>query len=191
MQKPAITSCEIHPVLKQRWSPRSFNPDKPVPRQQLLRLFEAARWAPSAFNEQPWRYILGIKGHENWQKIFDSLVEFNRDWAVHAPVLLVTLAKKTFTKNGKDNAHRLYDLGDSVAHMSFQAYADGLVMHQMGGFSAAKLTEAFAISEAFEPVTVIAVGYQDLPAKLQGSLYDSEIAGRTRKPVEELVISGL
>jgi nitroreductase len=187
MQKPAITNHDIHPVIKARWSPRSFNPNRPVEEEKLRRLFEAARWAPSGFNEQPWRFIAGIQGDDNWKAIFSTLVSFNQEWAQNAPILVMTLGKKTLAKNGKPNASFTYDLGASVAYMTFQAYTDGLVMHQMGGFSKEKAMEAFGLSEDIEPVTVVAIGYQDLPEKLNTEMEEMERAVRTRLPIEDLV----
>lgn len=187
MQKPAITTLDIHPVIKARWSPRSFNPDRPVEQEKLNRLFEAARWAPSGFNEQPWRYIAGIKGDDNWNAIFSTLVSFNQEWAQNAPVLVMTMGKKTLAKNGKPNASYIYDLGASVAYMTFQAYTDGLVMHQMGGFSKENAMEAFDLSEDFEPLTVIAIGYQDIPEKLNPDMEEMERTARTRLPLHDIV----
>lgn len=188
--KPAVTTLDIHPVIRDRWSPRSFNPSMPVEKEKLDRMLEAARWAPSSFNEQPWRFILGIRGDGVYEKVLDTLVESNREWARNAPVLLISIGKRTYTKNGKPNKVFKYELGTSVAYMTFQAYSEGLVMHQMGGFSKEKSIETFGISEDFEPVTVIAVGYQDDPVKLPADHRKSELAPRFRRAPEDLLWKG-
>jgi nitroreductase len=189
MDKPALTELNLHPVLKKRWSPRSFQAGRPVEPEKLERLFEAARWAPSSFNEQPWRFIVGRKGDETWDRIHASLAEFNRKWAHLAPVLVVSLGKKTYTKNGRDNKVFPYDVGASVAHMTFQAYSEGLVMHQMGGFDKDRVREAFGVPDDYEPKTAIAIGYQDEPERLIPEMEESERAPRSRKVLEELVFS--
>lgn len=200
MNKPAITKLEIHPVIKKRWSPRSFQADKPVEPEKLQRIFEAARWAPSSFNEQPWRFIIGTRGDgskgdgtrgdETWEKLYGTLAEFNQKWAHLAPILVLTLGKKTHTKTGKPNKVYKYDLGASAAYMTFQAYTDGLVMHQMGGFDKEKAIEAFDIPADYEPVTAIAIGYQDVPEKLIPEMEESERAPRTRHELDKLLFSG-
>ena len=243
MNKPAITKLEIHPIIKKRWSPRSFQTDKPVEPEKLQRIFEAARWAPSSFNEQPWRFIVGTRaesikvddskgdagksdgsmgdagksngikgdadksdgskggagdgsmvygsaGRETWEKLFGTLAEFNQKWAHLAPVLVLTMGKKTYAKNGKPNKVHQYDLGASAAYMTFQAYSEGLVMHQMGGFDKQKAIAAFDIPEDYEPVSTIAMGYQDVPEKLIPEMEESERAKRTRHEMDQFVFSG-
>lgn len=190
MDKPAITTLDIHPVIRKRWSPRSFQTSVPVETEKIQRIFEAARWAPSSFNEQPWRFIVGIKGDETWDKLHACLAEFNQKWAHLAPVLVLTMGKKTFTKNGKDNKVYKYDLGASAAYMTFQAYSEGLVMHQMGGFSKEKARETFGIPDDFDPVSAIAIGYQDVPERLIPEMEESERAPRKRHAPDQFVFSG-
>jgi nitroreductase len=195
MDKPAITNLEIHPVIKKRWSPRSFQPNKHVEPEKLQRIFDAARWAPSSFNEQPWRFIVGTRGagskpDETWEKLYGTLAEFNQKWAHLAPVLVITLGKKTYTKNGNPSKVYKYDLGASAAYMTFQAYSEGLVMHQMGGFDKEKAIEAFEVPGDYEPVTAIAIGYQDVPEKLIPEMEKSERAPRSRHELDQLVFSG-
>lgn len=189
MEKPATTDLDIHPIIKKRWSPRSFKPTLPVEKEKLRRVFEAARWAPSSFNEQPWRFIVGLKGDATWGKLFGTLAEFNQKWAHLAPVLVLTLGKKTYAKNGNPNMVHKYDLGASAAYMTFQAYSEGLVMHQMGGFSKEKAVEAFAVPEDYEPVSAIAIGYQDRPEMLIPEMEESERAARQRQEIEKMVFS--
>lgn len=188
MDKPAKTSVPINPVIKKRWSPRSFSPE-PVAPHLLRQLMEAARWAPSSFNEQPWRFIIGQKGDETYEHILQSLVKFNRNWSHLAPVLAITIVKKTFSKNGKSNRVSTFDVGQSVAYLTFQAYDLGLVMHQMAGMDLEKAARLFAIPEDYEPLTAFALGYQGPVENLPEDLHESEISGRSRKPLHELVFS--
>ena len=191
IDKPAITELDIHPVIRQRWSPRSFDPNRKVGKEKIRRFIEAARWAPSSFNEQPWRFIVGQKGDTTWDKLLDTMVEFNQRWAQHADVLVLSLGKKTLTKNGKPNGTYRYDVGGSMAYMTFQAVADGLSTHQMGGFSKEKAIEAFDISDDYEPLTIMAIGYQDDPEKLDDDMRKTELSTRTRMEAESLVLAGV
>lgn len=187
MEKPAITALDIHPVIKNRWSPRSFS-DKAVSSEQLQRILEAARWAPSSFNEQPWRFIVGIKGDETYSKLYDCLVEFNQIWAGNAPVLVLAIGKKTSAK-GEENTVYQYDVGQSMAYITLQAEAEGLKSHQMGGFSKTKARDLFNIPEDFNPMVMSAIGYQDEPEKLKPDFANMEKQPRARKPLSELVFS--
>ncbi len=187
MEKPAITTLDIHPVIKNRWSPRSFS-DKAVSSEQLQRILEAARWAPSSFNEQPWRFIVGIKGDETYNKLYDSLVEFNQIWAGNAPVLVLAIGKKTSAK-GEENSVYQYDVGQSMAYITLQAETEGLKSHQMGGFSKTKARNVFNIPEDFEPMVMSAIGYQDEPEKLKPNFASMEKQPRVRKALSELVFS--
>jgi nitroreductase len=186
MEKPAVTEKELHPVIRKRWSPRSFDAGRVVEEEKIQRFLEAARWAPSSFNEQPWRYVVGIKGGDAWKGIFETLVEFNQQWAVNANVLVMTLGKKTLSRNGKPNGTFRYDAGGSVAYMTMQAVSDGLMTHQMGGFSKEKAMETFGFPDDLEPLTVMAIGYQDAPEKLiDAGMRESETAARQRRSVTE------
>jgi nitroreductase len=186
MEKPAITQYEIHPILKNRWSPRSFT-NRPVPKESLQRILEAARWTPSSFNEQPWRFIVGIKGEKTWDMIYETLVEFNQKWAKLAPVLIMSVGSKILSKNDKPNKMYIYDVGQSVSYITFQAMHEGLRVHQMGGFSAEKAIELFNIPNDFQPLTVIAIGYQGDPELLDNDLKKTEIGARSRKELKVLV----
>ncbi len=188
MDKPAITNKTIHPIIKKRWSPRSFE-DRAIEKDKLQRIFDAGRWAPSSFNEQPWRFMLGLKGGQTWDKIYESLVDFNQQWAKLAPLLVLTIGKKTSSRNNAENRVFQYDVGQSVAYITFQAYEEGLVMHQMSGFSKEKAAELFEIPEDYEPLTVFAMGYQGEPERLDGDFVSMEKAPRQRKELPELVFS--
>lgn len=188
MEKPAQTILNIHPIIKKRWSPRAFS-NQQVEKDQLRRILEAARWSPSSFNEQPWRFIIGIKGNEYWDKLFECMVEFNQKWAGKAPVLLLALGKKTGSKNGKPNQVYQYDVGQSMAYITFQLMEEGLVAHQMGGFSKEKAREYFSVPDDYEPIAMMAIGHQDEPANLSPDFEEMELAPRQRKDMEELVLN--
>ncbi|MDP3463162.1 MAG: nitroreductase family protein [Bacteroidales bacterium] len=190
INKTAETTYAIHSLLKKRWSPRAFS-NKVVESEKLLSMLEAARWSPSSSNEQPWAFIVGLKGDETYQKIFDTLVEFNQLWAITAPVLILSIGNSMSAKNPtKPNASYRYDLGQSVAHLTFQAMSDGLFVHQMGGFDTNKAAELFEIPQGFHVVTAIAVGYIGDPEVLHPNLKKMEYADRERKPIESMVFSG-
>lgn len=179
----------VLPVFHERWSPRSFA-DREVSRETLAKIFEAARWAASASNEQPWRFVVGLHGTETHKKIFESLMPGNQKWAGKAPVLMFGTAHKIFAKNGTPNKFALYDLGAAASYMTLQAAALGLGTHQMAGYDEAKARELLGISEEYLVGAAIAMGYQDDPEKLgDAGLIDREIAARERKALREFVIS--
>ena len=191
MVKPAPVDHQIHPLLAERWSPRAFSPD-PVPRDQLLQLFEAARWAPSSYNEQPWRYIVATKDNsEHFEKVLSCLVEFNQQWARQAPVLAISIASKTFQKNGKPNRHALHDVGAASAMLSIQATALGLFVHQMAGIDIEKIRQEFALNEDEEPVAGLAIGKAGDSETLPEKFREGESKPRTRKPLSEVVWFGV
>lgn len=187
MEKPARTNVEIHELLTKRYSPRAFS-SKQVEREKLEKMLEAARWAPSASNDQPWCFIIGIKEHDEiYDKIYDSLLEFNKEWNINVQVLILICAHRISVKTGKENPYRLYDTGQAAAHMTFQATAEGLYVHQMGGFDKEKVIKLLKIPEEIDPVTVMSVGYlgelKDLPERF----HKQELAERTRKTITEIV----
>ncbi|GAB3052157.1 nitroreductase family protein [Sediminivirga luteola] len=193
MTEAAVTSRTApadHPildVLAGRWSPRAFDETAPVDPAKLDAALEAARWSPSAFNAQPWRFIVGQRGTETFEKIFGTLVQFNQDWAKRVGALILTAAEV-----GDDprtpNLIAYYDLGQSVAHLSVQAHADGLYVHQMTGFDANAASEAFELPAGFVPVSVVALGEAGSPEVLDGALRERESAPRERKPQSEIVL---
>ncbi|HPE34937.1 MAG TPA: nitroreductase family protein [Bacteroidales bacterium] len=188
MKKPANTRVRIHPLLAERWSPRAFS-HRPVSDEQLERLFEAARWAPSASNEQPWYFIVGRSGDETCQKIYDALVEFNQLWAKTAPVLVVAVSRKNSLKSGTLNTWHSYDLGQAVAHLTVQAMHEGLFVHQMGGFNSMQISEAFKIGDDYLVITIFAVGYAGDYKVLHPNLQKLELAERMRKEQKEFVFT--
>ena len=190
MHKPATNAFPIHDLIRDRWSPRAFS-DKPVQPEVLASLFEAARWAPSSFNEQPWAYLVATKDDpENFAKMLSVLVDFNAGWAKNAPVLVLAVARLTFQNNGKPNRNAFYDTGAASALLSVEATARGLVVHQMAGFDAEKARQAFAIPSGWEPIAAMAIGYPGDTSSLPDSLREKELAPRTRKPLSEFVMSG-
>ena len=190
MEKIAETQVPIHELMRRRWSPRAFS-ELPVEPHKLLSVFEAARWAASASNEQPWAFLVATQGDpKNYENMLGVLVDFNRGWANKAPVLILTVAHTQFEKDGKPNRHGFYDLGQAAANLALQATALGLTAHQMAGFSVEAARERFAVPEGWEPVSVIALGYPGDLDSLTDKLRQREIAQRHRKPLETFVFSG-
>jgi len=179
----------ITEAIYNRRSPRSYS-DKKIPENVLLELFEAARWAPSSMNEQPWLYLYAYNGTEKFNKILDSLVPFNKQWAKNASVLVVSLAKKTFDYNNKENKYYFYDAGSANQNLLLAAFNSDIYGHPMGGFESSILVNNFNIPTNIEPVCVISLGYLDSPDKLPEDLRTREIAERQRRPIEEFVIQG-
>lgn len=188
--KPAATEAPIEELIAGRWSPRAFDSGRRVEPEKLASLLEAARWAPSCFNEQPWRYLVfDGSDPEARQKAEECLVEGNA-WAKRAAVLLIGVVRGTFTHNGKPNRHATHDLGAASLALALQAAALGLVVHQMGGFKPDDARSFFAIPEGFEPLTMIAVGYAGDVDLLTLSQKAGETGPRARKPQAEFVFFG-
>jgi len=190
MQKLAPAESPIHDLIRERWSPRAFA-DKPVPHDALRSLFEAARWAPSSNNEQPWAYLVATKDDkENFAKTLGVLVEFNASWAKNAPVLALAVAKLAFAKNNAPNRNAPYDLGAASAFLTVEATSRGIFVHQMAGFDPQKARQTFGIPSDWDSFAALAIGYPGDPESLPQSLKDREVAPRTRKPVSEFVMAG-
>lgn len=187
-QKYADNQYPILEILRKRWSPRAFS-ETPVEKEKLLSLFEAARWSPSAMNEQPWCFILGEKTDPTYQKIFDCLLESNQIWAKYAPVLLMSLGKINLSRSGKPNEYYRYDTGQSLAHLSIQAIEMGLYVHQMAGFDPDSARSLFKIPDNYIPLTVIAIGYPGDPSILPEQLYKRELSKRERREITEFIFS--
>ena len=177
----------LHPLLQQRWSPRAFVPGKPLSTEQAEVLFEAARWAPSSWNEQPWRYWYALWGEPGFNDLLEVLVEANRQWARNASMLILSAASMKYRRNGKPNKHAWYDTGQANFALTVQATAMGLYVHQMGGFSAEKAKALLALPDDIEPVVMMAVGYKGDPAILDADLRPLEIPHKERLPLEKLV----
>jgi nitroreductase len=186
-RRNAETSVPLVPLLDERWSPRSFDPRATISDQQLDALLEAARWAPSASNKQPRRFIAGRRGTATFDAIVDALMGFNAAWAPNASALIVALADVSAIRAGEPSWAE-YDLGQAVAHLTVQAHAEGLHTHQMAGVEWDRLIAEFDLPDTLKPVTVTAVGVVDEADKLSEVLAERERAPRTRLPLEELVL---
>jgi len=190
MEKPATADHPIHELIQRRWSPRTFS-DRSVDNKTILSLLEAARWAPSSYNEQPWYFIVAVRDNENeYNRLLECLVPGNQGWAKQAPVLMLSAVSLNFQKNEKPNRHAFHDLGLAVAGLSFQATAEGLFLHQMAGIDVQKARETFNIPEGYEAVTGIALGYPANPEDLPEEIREQERAPRARKALGEFVFSG-
>jgi nitroreductase len=193
MQKPAITQQAIHDLLANRWSGRAYDAAQSVSKEQVVSLLEAARWAPSCFGDQPWRYVVCNKADnlQAWQAAFDCLVPGNQSWAVDAPVLLLICADTLFSHNDKPNKWAAYDTGAATENLCLQATALGLMAHQMGGFDADKARTTFNVPERYQILAMVTVGYQAAVGSLAGEVKERELAARSRKPLEELFFNGV
>ena len=192
VRKPADNDFPIIDPLKERWSPLAFAPT-PLSHTTLSALFEAARWAPSSFNEQPWRFIVGTRDGdpETYAKLLECLVPGNAAWAKTAPVLALSVARTTFTHNGVPNRVAFYDVGQAVGHLTAEAATRGLYLHQMGGYDIEKARAAFGIPEGYEPVAAIALGYLGDTSVLESEALQERHRrpGRPRRTLGETVFA--
>jgi len=190
-KRPAPAAVPIHELIHHRWSPRAFD-SRPVEREKLRSLFEAARWAASSYNAQPWYFIVGTKDEpENYKRVLDSFVEFNQNWAKSAPVVALSVAAHKMPHDGSTNRHAFHDVGQAAATLALQATAFGLQVHQMAGIIPDKARELFGIPADYEAVAGFAIGYPGDPMTLpEGRLRDNETGPRTRKPASEFVFTG-
>lgn len=185
ISKPAATSQPIDPLIRKRWSGRAFIENKPVEREQIIALLEAARWAPSCWNDQPWRYIVFDRFHNKdaWQKAYGCLSEGNQKWVIQAPVLLIAFADTRFTRNGKPNRWGQHDTGAASTSLCLQAASMGLMAHQMGGYDRDKVRETFAIPEQFDIMSMIAVGHPANEEQIDRDELERELEPRERVPL--------
>jgi nitroreductase len=186
MNKRADTSVSLHPLIADRWSPRAFDESATISSDDLRAIFEAARWAPSAFNAQPWKFILGVRGDEKFTQISSLLVDFNKQWAPKASALILVNAL-TLREDGKVNPTALYDIGLAVSLMTVEANHRGYDVHQMSGFDTAAAKTKFPLGAGIEPVTCIAIGKRTSPDSLSEEIKARELAPRTRKALSEIV----
>jgi nitroreductase len=187
--KQASTAEEVLPVVRKRWSPRAFA-DREVSQADLRTIFEAARWAPSSFNEQPWRFILGLSGTETHKKIVSALGAFNQSWAPKAPLLILGVTKTRFSHNETPNRFAVFDLGAATGFLTLQAAELGIATHQMAGFDHEIARKALGIPDTFEIGSVMAMGYQGEPSALGNpQLEAQETSTRSRKPLSEIVLA--
>ena len=190
MEKPAPIDHPVHDLIQRRWSPVGFSPES-LPAESVRSLLEAARWAPSAFNEQPWAFLVADRNDPVAHELMVScLVPGNQTWAREAPVLMIALARTRLARNDKPNRHALYDVGQAVAVMTVQATAEGLFAHQMGGIDVERIREAYALPEDVEPVAGSALGRPGDLEALPVDLRRRDEGPRRRKPQAEWVFAG-
>lgn len=182
---PRDYKYDIMSEIKNRWSPRAIDTAK-IPREEVMALLEAARYAPSCFNEQPWRFIIADE-EATLEKMRSALTPSNRTWAGTAPVLLLLAARKSFTMNGQENFWHMFDTGTAWGYLSLEAQRRGYITHAMGGFDGETVIKAFSIPDEYEVVTIIAIGRPGNPAQLSEELQSREEPA-TRKPTEELLL---
>jgi nitroreductase len=188
--KTAATDHPIHELLAGRWSPHAFD-DRPVPAQDLRCLFEAARWAPSSYNEQPWSYLVATKDKpEEFARLLSCLVEGNQVWAKAAPVLALGVVTLKFKRNNNENRAAVHDLGLASGNLVMEATAHGLFVHQMIGILPDRARELYQIPPDSEAWTGLAIGYRKEPEGLPDALKQRELAPRQRKPLSQFVFAG-
>jgi len=188
--KKAVTDFPIQPALADRWSPYGFK-DRPVVEAELCSLFEAARWAASSYNEQPWNYLVATRADpREFARLLACLVEANQAWAETAPVLVLSVVSLRFSKNNQDNRAAVHDLGLAAGNLSIEATARGLSVHQMIGILPDKAREVYQIPEHFEAWTAMAIGYKADPATMPAALKERDLTPRQRKSLSEFVFTG-
>jgi len=184
--KIAQTKFPVSEIIRNRWSARSFS-EQAISNEDLDTILEAASWAPSAVNEQPWLYFAAQKGSEGFQKIFDTMAGGNQIWAKNAAAYIVSVAKTTFEANQKPNIIALHDVGMANANLLLQATDLGIATHPIGGFDKEKLSEVLQLSENQEPVLIVILGYLDEADKLPDPFRERELTPRTRKSLADFV----
>jgi nitroreductase len=187
LTRTADTVVPVHPLLAERWSPRGFDRTHQISEDSLAAVLEAARWAPSAANSQPWRFLVTRRGDQEHGRLFAALAPGNQAWAGAASALIL-VAARTAGEEGQAQPWALYDTGLAVAALVTQAQAEGLAVHQMGGFDTDAVRAEFGLDGSLTPVVVIAVGQCDADADLPAPLAAREAAPRTRRPVSDLLL---
>lgn len=191
--KPAPTDYAVHELIEHRWSPRAFA-TTPVEEEKLRQLFEAARWAASSSNVQPWRFLVARNGEASFSKLYGCLAGGNQAWTRDVPVLVLSVVDTMFPAKGdkpaRDNPTAKHDLGLAFANLTFQATALGLHVHAMAGFDQEKTKEVFELPDPYEPVSVAAIGYLAPSSTLSDGLREREEAPRSRKSLREIVFEG-
>ncbi|MGH6836470.1 MAG: nitroreductase family protein [Methylocella sp.] len=188
--KTAVTDYPVHEFISRRWSPYAFD-GRPVSQSDLRSLFEAARWAPSSYNEQPWSYVVATNEDvEAFERLLSCLVEGNQAWAKRAPVLALGVVSLKFGGNGRNNRAAVHDLGLAAGNLVLEATARGLAVHQMIGTVPDKAREIYTIPQGHEAWTALAIGYRGDAASLPGPLQQRDSAARRRKKLSEFVFTG-
>lgn len=193
LEKPAITAVDINEVVAHRWSPRAFKADAYLSQTQIIALLEAARWAPSCYGDEPWRFIVCDKQTmpEAWEKALSCLAEANQIWAKNAPLFLLVFANPHFKRDGKPNRWAEYDTGAATENLCLQAVTMGLVAHPMGGFEVGQVQKHFNVPEHIIGMTIIAIGYQASPDSLTEGYQTLEVQERERTPLNEHCFAGI
>jgi nitroreductase len=191
MSKRARTSIPVHELIAERWSPRSFDEAAVLERDHVVALLEAARWAPSANNLQPWRFAVTLRDSAQFNAVLATLMPGNRMWAHRASALVLAAADST-TPSGTANRWATYDVGTAVSLLTVQAHAMSLHVHQVGGFDRAAVSALFHLPDSVEPLVVLAIGtVGEAELLAEGPQRDREVSTRDRKPLEELVLTAL
>lgn len=190
MRKPAVTAYKVHELVRERWSPRAFSTDL-IDNDELGSLLEAARWAPSCFNEQPWRFLVARRqDHTEFENLLSCLMPANQEWAQHAGMLMLSVASLHFAHNQRPNRHAWHDVGLANAQLILQAQSMGLVAHAMAGFDGEQARNLYEIPADFEPVTAMAIGYPADLASLTAEQQERELAPRQRRPLQDMAFHG-
>jgi len=192
MKKPAITRVPIDDTIANRWSGRAYDSSKPVSEENVIALLEAARWAPSCYGDQPWRFIVWNRHTDpaSWESAFNCLASGNQGWVKNAPLLLLATADGLFNHNGTPNRWGQYDTGAASENLCLQAASMGMMAHQMGGFDVEKTRSTFSIPEEYSLMAMISVGYPADVATLEGEVLEREQAPRKRRELGELFFKG-
>lgn len=184
--KPATTDADLHQLIANRWSPRSFDSSHLISESEMNSILEAARWAPSWKNAQPWRFLIGLRGDKNFNAIVSTLMDSNLEWAPKTSALILVSAQSENVSNVE-----IFDSALAVGNLTLQAHSMGLATHQMGGFSKAKIKSAFNLPSNIEPVVLVGIGKIADPQLLSPALQEKELAPRSRISLSELIIKGL
>ena len=192
MSRAAPTNHPITELLGRRWSPYTFDPHRTVSEGDLLALFEAARWAMSCFNAQPWRYIVAVRERDPvlWERVFGCLVEGNQGWTKFVPVLCLGIVQTQFEHNGKTNNWAAHDLGAASAFLTVEASARGIYVHQMGGILPDKVKEEFGLDDSQQAISALAIGYLGEGTELDEKIAARDTLERQRKSLDEIIIAG-
>ena len=190
MVKRASSDHPIQELIASRWSPYAFE-SRPVSKADARSLFEAARWAASSYNEQPWSYLVATQDEpDEFQRLLSCLVEGNQVWAKAAPLLAISVASLNFKLNGKPNTAAIHDVGIAACSLTFEATARGLAVHQMIGILPERVRELYGIPDGYEAMTALAVGYVGDPNRLPEKLRERDLTVRARRPLNEFIFSG-
>ncbi|HEY1685731.1 MAG TPA: nitroreductase family protein [Tepidisphaeraceae bacterium] len=190
MEKPAPLEHDVLDLIRRRWSPRAFD-TKPVEPAKIKTMLEAARWAASSMNEQPWNYLIATKDNATeFAKMISCLVPANQAWAKDAPLLMISVARAYFTKNNEPNRVALHDVGAASAQLTLEALNMGLFVHQMGGIEVEKIRTEYELPPGYEPVAGMAIGYPGDSEKLAEPYKTREKGNRVRKPIKEFAFRG-